>query len=77
MFCSYSLYRVFGTVVLVLSDFPLLTRYNIFLGITGFIPNSVQNGQAGHDGPIMRKMNVPPPGETFILLVGGSAPKPP
>ena len=34
VFCSYSLYRVFGTAVLVLSAFPPLTRYNIFLGIT-------------------------------------------
>ena len=38
---------------------------------------SLQAEYAAHDGPIMRKMNVPPPGETFILLVGGSAPKPP
>ena len=30
------------------SAFPLLTRYNIFLGITPFMLNSVQHGQAGH-----------------------------
>ena len=35
-----------------------------------------RNRQAGHDGPIMRKMNIPPPGETFILLVGEASPNP-
>ena len=29
-----------------------------------------------HDGTIMPKMNVPPPGGTFILLVGETFPNP-
>ena len=29
-----------------------------------------------HDGPIVQKMNAPPLCRSFILLVGGSAPKP-
>ena len=48
LFCAHVLYRVFATAALALSAFPLLTRYNIFLGITYVVPNSVQSLQAGH-----------------------------
>ena len=43
----YLLYRVFAIETLVVQGIHFKTRYNFFLGITTFVPNSAQKWQAG------------------------------
>ena len=46
VFCMDLLYRVFKSWFLGPEGFFLLIRYNVKLGITTFVPNSVQKLQA-------------------------------
>ena len=66
----YLLYRVFMVEVLATQGLHFKTRDNFFLGITKFVPNSGQNGQAGQCGTHIAKLPPPPVAGEAICLLG-------